>query len=250
MPYVVDRDIIATGNKPWLVAPDAGQGGAVRVLDLSDGGGLARSDIDRTVFVREGDLRLQIGETIEAVSAPAFVRIPADTPHRLFSDKPETVSAIEIFAPSGPDTVTTDSQVGAGNMGSLVRACDLSARSDTYTLQVLCDRQSDGVELRAQFLTVQAGTGMPDFHIHAFDQCYYLTEGVMEVEIGCHRQTVRAGDFVFLPAGVVHRNWNPGPAREAHLSLLMPPPAPGAIFDFAVDIHDREAEIMTRPPDR
>lgn len=51
-----------------------------------------------------------------------------------------------------------------------------------------------------------------------------------------------------LPEGVVHRNFNAGEAVERHAALLVPEPPSDAIFDYAVTVHDREAEMMTGLP--
>ena len=44
----------------------------------------------------------------------------------------------------------------------------------------------------------------PPLHHHSWDECYFVTAGEVEFQIGDRRERVREGDFVYTPGGVVH----------------------------------------------
>ena len=47
------------------------------------------------------------------------------------------------------------------------------------------------------------GAGPPP-HVHAWDESYYVLEGAIEVLSGDHMQTVKEGEFMFVPGGTAH----------------------------------------------
>ena len=81
---------------------------------------------------------------------------------------------------------------------------------------------------------VQPNAGGPSFHIHSFDQFYYVLEGELSVQVGLESFTARAHDLVVLPAGVPHRQSNEGSTPERHLTLIVPEPAAGDPWDIGV----------------
>ena len=87
-----------------------------------------------------------------------------------------------------------------------------------------------------------AGAGMPNTHIHAFEQVYFVKEGMMTLLYGVSpdgqiaRYQVPANSFVVIPPGVVHANLNDGPAVERHIVWLLPEPEPGRPLDITVDV--------------
>jgi quercetin dioxygenase-like cupin family protein len=117
-----------------------------------------------------------------------------------------------------------------------------------FAHQSLIDRSMGCESLRLNVLQVQPGSGSPDFHIHAFAQIYVIVEGQMTLDIGQARHTACGHSIVCLPPGVVHRNFNASGAVEKHYSLLIPEPQAGQVFDYAVDIHPHEAQLLTAIP--
>lgn len=70
-------------------------------------------------------------------------------------------------------------------------------------------------------------------HIHAQDQVYFILEGELEVELGDETVVARAGDGVFIPAGLPHHNRNVGSTDEVHLEIIAPGlPAGKPIAEF------------------
>ena len=83
----------------------------------------------------------------------------------------------------------------------------------------------------------QGGCG-PSLHYHRSDQLYYLIEGLMNVQLGTEIHHIGGETFVYIPAGLAHRNWNEGPGDEAHLEMVIPAPAPMAPLTIMVDTPD------------
>lgn len=102
---------------------------------------------------------------------------------------------------------------------------------------------------RAQFLSalesalmiashIEEGGCGPGLHYHRSDQLYYLLTGSMNVQLGHQVHQIEAGTFVFIPAGLAHRNWNDGPGSETHFEMIIPAPAPMTQIALMVDSPD------------
>jgi quercetin dioxygenase-like cupin family protein len=69
-------------------------------------------------------------------------------------------------------------------------------------ISVLADADRTGsIELFLQEGPEGAG---PPPHVHAWDESYYVLEGAIEVLSGDHMQTVKQGEFMFVPGGTTH----------------------------------------------
>ena len=76
----------------------------------------------------------------------------------------------------------------------------------------------------ARVLPESTGTS---WHIHPFDQMYWVLEGTLHVEIADQVHDVEPDHLVVIPAGVPHRNRSSGPGVERHLAFLVPAPRAG-----------------------
>jgi uncharacterized RmlC-like cupin family protein len=54
------------------------------------------------------------------------------------------------------------------------------------------------------------------------DECFYLLEGELEIEVGGKRVKVRAGDFVHAPRGVPHTYCNTGSGHAKMIATFTP----------------------------
>jgi quercetin dioxygenase-like cupin family protein len=84
---------------------------------------------------------------------------------------------------------------------------------------------------------IPAGSGPPP-HRHPWDEAYFLIEGEVEFRIGERIERVRAGDFVYAPAGTAHafHGVSEAPARM----LIFDAPAHAGHFFKEVDRQVRE----------
>ncbi len=83
------------------------------------------------------------------------------------------------------------------------------------------------------------GVGPPP-HQHAWDEAYFVLEGVLEVTVGDAVHRLEAGGFLYVPGGTVHSYRN----ASASARILSVTSAPGASAFFTA--MDREVSF---PPD-
>jgi quercetin dioxygenase-like cupin family protein len=79
----------------------------------------------------------------------------------------------------------------------------------------------------AKHLTVLEGTFFPgkghSFHYHADqEELIYVVSGTVEHWIEQDKRTLRPGDSVFMPAGVVHATFNTGAEDATVIAILGP----------------------------
>jgi quercetin dioxygenase-like cupin family protein len=196
---------------------------------------------DQLYYVLAGRVGLELNGEHHDVSADSVVFIPEGTPHSNSYPGPAEELHIDIIvpAPSTMGTVATDvgDRVTAGPGTGFVRAVGNSTPTEVlpgFRTLVLADRAvgSDHISLRLN--EVAAHSERLPWHIHDFDQFYFVLDGVLELEVGRGRYSVPPMRLVVMPAGVPHRNWNEGNVTERHLALLTPHPAADAPPDYGV----------------
>ncbi len=202
----------AAGAGPGLVrlsselryfAPDRGEPHELAFVDEA-------STPESRLFGQGAELRLAAyavtctpSTTLRAAAAPRAARGPdANTSGRVASAEDASADADPIR------------HVPAGE-GAAVWAA-----GDTYTFKA---RAADtGGRLTMWEAEVPPGGGPPPHrHLHQ-DEAYYLLEGELEVLDGGRLFTARAGDFVFIPRGAVHRFRNAG-RRVSRMLIWMSP---------------------------
>jgi quercetin dioxygenase-like cupin family protein len=132
-----------------------------------------------------------------------------------------------------PERVGTATQPGA------VRSLDAGAFAGSANLrgfatQRLATRANGSEHVQLYVAEVQPGASGPDWHIHHFEQLYFILAGELTVDVADQHLVAGAGSLVYLPAGVPHRNTNAGTAAERHIAMLIPEPRPGEPFDLGV----------------
>jgi quercetin dioxygenase-like cupin family protein len=88
-----------------------------------------------------------------------------------------------------------------------VRAAEVATGKDT-SIQVLISSQ-EGPNFALRRFKMRRGGGMPR-HTNTVEHEQYVLRGRAKIEIGADTFEVRAGDVVFIPAGVVHSYQNQG----------------------------------------
>jgi mannose-6-phosphate isomerase-like protein (cupin superfamily) len=246
MQHIIDAP--QAGASDWLVRGAEGADCAIRVAETNDD--LPQScSVDRLLFILSGSAEATVGNETFPAPVHALVLLPAGTPHQI---RPigGTLRVLEVLAPvPARDAYRPAEPRSVPNAAALVRPLLAENFSQGgFAYQSLSDRKSGSANVRVNVVEVRPGAGSPDFHIHAFDQFYFILAGRMHVEIGRKLLVAEAGSLVRLPAGVIHRNYNLGPEPEKHVTLIVPEPGEGEIFDYACDIHEHEAEIMAAAP--
>jgi len=85
-------------------------------------------------------------------------------------------------------------------------------------VRFLCRAEDTGKAFSLMENVIPKNAGPPP-HFHAWDEAYYVTSGAVEFEIAGQRQLVRAGDFVYAPAGTVH-GFHGASDQPAHMLIL------------------------------
>jgi mannose-6-phosphate isomerase-like protein (cupin superfamily) len=227
----------------WLLGPHDDAGVLVRVR-RGGGAKVAESTLanaERYYLIVEGAAELSTGGATETAITDEGAYIPEGVTG-VINGGADAVW-YEIEAP------IQDGALKATPRKAHVIHIDKSKFTGAFAHQPMADRQSGARALRMNTLQVQPKTGSPDYHIHAFAQIYLIQDGEMTVDIGRKRRW-RAGPntLVYIPEGVVHRNFNASEGLERHISLLVPEPREDEIFDYAVNIEEVEAELMTQIP--
>ncbi len=84
-----------------------------------------------------------------------------------------------------------------------------------------------GGDTTGQFSVVETAPdpGAPGLAMHRHrrsDEALYVLEGEVAVRAGERGETMAAGSFVFIPRGVAHMFWNPGPNPARVLVIFAP----------------------------
>jgi quercetin dioxygenase-like cupin family protein len=107
---------------------------------------------------------------------------------------------------------------------------------------LITGEQTGGAFFMAEF-SVLPGAGNPP-HIHQREEeCFYLQEGTLTIQVGGKTQTASAGDFICLPRGVAHSFQNTGNV-EAKVLLVAVPAGLEKFFEEAFyPVEDRSAAM-------
>jgi len=209
---------------------------------------------DQIYYVLRGRMVLEAEGVEYSVEPGTAVVIPAGTAHQnrypeeseelhldFLVPPPERGHPLAEPAPEGTASVAPTDR------GLVIRTVAESTPSHPvlgFTARPLLTPESGSPELVLVDASVDAeeGAGVP-WHIHPVDQLYFLLEGRLHVEVADVAFEAEPFDLVVLPAGVPHRNWNPGPGVERHLAILVPAVGLGRDLDTFVDFSLRDESI-------
>jgi quercetin dioxygenase-like cupin family protein len=109
---------------------------------------------------------------------------------------------------------------------------------------LITGEQTGGAFFMAAVSVVPGGGTPPHIH-HREEECFYLQEGTLTIQVGGKTLTASAGDFICLPRGVVHCFENTGNV-DAKFLLVVSPAGLETFFEEAFyPVEDRSA---TMPP--
>jgi mannose-6-phosphate isomerase-like protein (cupin superfamily) len=110
-----------------------------------------------------------------------------------------------------------------------------------FDYKFLANRALASNHVAINIATVQPGHRGPDYHIHTFDQFYFVLRGQLTIDVGFERFEAGPLSLVVLPAGIIHRQRNDGREPEEHLSIITPEPAPNRRLDHQIAMSPLEA---------
>ena len=107
---------------------------------------------------------------------------------------------------------------------------------------LITGEQTGGAFFIAEVSIVPGGGNPPHIH-HREEECFYLQEGELTIQVGGTTQTASAGDFIRLPRGVAHSFENTGNV-EAKVLLVTAPAGLENFFEEAFyPVEDRSAAM-------
>jgi quercetin dioxygenase-like cupin family protein len=102
--------------------------------------------------------------------------------------------------------------------------------------------QTGGAFFMAEVSILPGGSNPAHIH-HREEECFYLQEGTLTIQVGGNTHTASAGDFVRLPRGVAHCFENTGTVN-AKVLLVVVPAGLEAFFEEAFyPVEDRSAAM-------
>jgi quercetin dioxygenase-like cupin family protein len=105
-----------------------------------------------------------------------------------------------------------------------------------------------GAETGGAFSLVEGscppGGGPPPHIHHREDESFYVLEGTLTIQVGGDTITASAGDFAFLPRGIVHSFKNNGDVTAKALVLI----TPGGFENFFAEAFYPAVDRSSPPP--
>lgn len=219
----------------WIVSQPAGAGGPRRHYHHSD----------QLFYLLRGRLEIELGGRKWIAEPESLIFIPAGVPHSHVALEDEL--HLDVIAPASgrgsPISIQADAG-GTADRGVTPAAAappDVPSRSaqgwvrktDTvefanthvpgFRVRRMIDRAQGSSAVALYVAEVEPGPG-PSWHIHEFDQFYYVLDGTLAVDIANRHYDVTPHQLLVIPAGVPHRNWNASSEPERHLAMLIPEP--------------------------
>lgn len=109
---------------------------------------------------------------------------------------------------------------------------------------LITGEQTGGAFFMAAVSVVPGGGNPPHIH-HREEECFYLQEGTLTIQVGGKTHTASAGDFIRLPRGVAHSFENTGKV-DAKVLLVVAPAGLETFFEEAFyPVEDRSAAMPT-----
>lgn len=194
--------------------------------------------LDRLLFALSGEISVHLGKEPIRLQRRSLLRIPQGVPHSVGNAKDIQATCIEIRAAttSSPGLGTSAQTSATTDLTQLLRKAEFGdiAATAGFEYSFLASRALGSEGIAVNIARVPPGHQGPDYHIHTFDQFYFLLQGRLSVDIGFHRHEVSAPALVVLPAGIVHRQRNEGSSVEEHLAILCPEPPDGERLDHQI----------------
>ncbi|HWU24934.1 MAG TPA: cupin domain-containing protein [Rhizomicrobium sp.] len=197
-------------------------------------------DVDQFYCVLSGRMTVELGKTLHRAVPGAIVQIPAGLPHWNWNEGEEDEIHLEILAPS-PMTYDfarayrADRDRPARVTEGAVRSVEFAGRAtgSTPLLRSLADQSTGSKDIAIKLIDLPRASpnnaAEDEFlSISGADNFYFVSEGVLGVQIGLERHEVGPYSLVVLPSGVAHRIWNADKktgTRVYHLRTPLPAPA-------------------------
>jgi mannose-6-phosphate isomerase-like protein (cupin superfamily) len=188
-------------------------------------------DCDQFYYVLNGAMNVVLGDTEYTAGPESLIFIPRGTAHRNWTVGADPEVHIDILVPPPRRGRAMSRPADRGQRGpgepNVYRADEARATAEPDGLVVtpIASPRTGAASMTVNLVRAGATAPPASWHIHHFDQLYWVLEGTLTVEIAGERHDVTPGHLVVLHAGVPHRNWNEAGTTERHLAFLAPAPA-------------------------
>jgi len=119
-----------------------------------------------------------------------------------------------------------------------------AVRSGYPNYQVVMAASPESMTVLAGFL---GDGGHPPLHTHDVDLFFVVLQGSTTLRLGRDSHPAKAGEVIYIPAGLPHGSDNHSGAPERHLEILIPAVQPGTAFLKPVQSLD-DVQMPTIPP--
>ena len=191
----------------------------------------ASDGLHRLIFVCAGELMVRSGRQEVVLQRNGLIQLPKGFPFKARNRSEQETLCVQVAAASNAaDRNEADLERLVTRFGGHKPV----EQSTGFDYQFLANRQSGSESVALNIARVLPGHRGPDFHIHTFDQFYFVLRGRLTVEVGFDKFIAQPFTLVTLPAGMVHRQGNEGREPEEHLAIICPEPAPGQPLDYQI----------------
>lgn len=209
----------------------------------TDRGGRHKHVSDQLYYVVSGSLDLEVDGRDYVVPTGSVGFVPAGLPHSSRNRGAGDEVHIDVMVPAPPpgsgfSSPVADGQKGSAHGSAIVRNVDPDTGREPipgFMLRTLADHSTGCNMMAVRLAEMDPAVPGTQWHIHEFDQFYFVLEGLLMVEVANKRFAVEPLSLVALPAGIPHRNWNGGDGVERHVAILVPEPERGVRADIAVE---------------
>jgi len=201
-------------------------------------------DADQVYFVLQGIMEGEIDGRKFRAEAGSVVFVPEGAPHSNRYPGPGPEMHLDVIVPATSRYSQLSVPVGADAAGGPGTGFARPRTSDEipevvagFRSMPLADAATSCHSMSFRLNEIDPGGDKLPWHIHDFDQYYFILEGEMQLEVGRKSYVATPYDLVYLPSGVPHRNWNISSATERHLAMLVPEPDKSEQADYLVEFH-------------
>ena len=175
------------------IGPAAGAAFAMYTAELSQGGTLGATNLQRFVYVTKGVAYLSTETSFRTVSVGGFAYIPAGVEHSLTAQQNTTLAVIE--KPFEPLEGAPAPALIIGDRDSVVSA-PLMGDEDLQVCALLPDDQS--FDFAVNTMTYQPGAALAMVEVHVMEHGLLMLEGGGIYRLGDFWYPVTAGDFIWM----------------------------------------------------
>lgn len=206
--------------------------------------GLYTLPTEQTYLVLKGRLNVQIGTDRFVAEPDTLVLVPKGVPHQAWNAGAEQEADLEVVAPAPARSLVAMMQPAKAraipdaaqyvHVPPPVGKLHGNAHQISFNERVVASRAM-GSDVMERLGEILPGSKTHPFHIHPFDQLYFVRSGTMTFDYGLRTYRIPADTLIVIPSGLVHTDHNDAKSVLSFVQLIIPQPKDGV--PFAVGVH-------------